>query len=169
MVVCPSKSHGNANLLSRLQPTSLPNTVLLDDNLLDADLFEVDVLFPEYVEILTYLEKNQTPVGYSPLQIQTLIWQSALYSLIGGVLYKLGNDGVLCRCINPSEVQDILEGCHTKPYGGHFAGESTVRKAFLTGYWWSSLFKDAHEFTKWCNPRQRVGKPTATMAMPLVP
>ena len=67
MVVCPGKSHGNADHLSRLQPTGLTNTVPLDDKLLDADLFEVDVLFLEYVEILTYLETNQTPFGYSPL------------------------------------------------------------------------------------------------------
>ena len=66
MVVCHGKSHRNADLLSRLQPTSLPNIVPLDDNLLDADLFEVDALFFEYVEILTYLETNQTPAGYSP-------------------------------------------------------------------------------------------------------
>ena len=80
------------------------NTVPLDDNLPDADLFEVDVLFPEYMEILTYLETNQMPVGYSPLQVHTLIRRSAPYSLIGGVLYKLDKDGVLCRCINPNEV-----------------------------------------------------------------
>ena len=92
------------------------------------------------------------PAGYSSLQVQTLIWRSALYSLIGGVLYKLGKDGVLCRCINPNEVQDILEGCHTDPCGGHFAGEATIRKAFTFGYWWPSLFKDAYEFTKKCDP-----------------
>ena len=141
----------------------------MDDNLPDADLFEVDVLFPEYMEILTYLETNLMPAGYSPLQVQTLIWQSALYSLIGGVLYKLGKDGVLRRCINPSKVQDILEGCHTNPCGGHFAEEATARKALLAGYWWPSLFKDAHEFTRKCDPCQHVGKPTPTMAMLLIP
>ena len=107
----------------------------------------MDVLFPEYMEILTYLETNEMPAGYSPLQVQTLIRRSASYSLIGGVLYKLGKDGVLRRYINPSEVQAILEGCHTDPCGGHFAGEATVRKALLAGSWWPSLFKDAHEFT----------------------
>ena len=71
VVVRPGKSHGNADLLSKLQPTSPPNIVPLDDNLPDANLFEVDVLFPKYVEILTYLETNQTLASYSPLQVQT--------------------------------------------------------------------------------------------------
>ena len=48
VVVCPGKSHGNANVLSRLQPTGLPNAAPLDDNLPNANLFEVDVIFPEY-------------------------------------------------------------------------------------------------------------------------
>ena len=169
VVVRPGKSHGNADHLSRLEPMGPVNTVPLDDNLSDADLFEVDVLFPEYMEILTYLETNQMPAGYSPLQIQTLIRRSAPYSLIGGVLYKLGKDVVLRCCVNPSEVQAILEGCHSDPGGGHFAGEATARKALLAGYWWPSLFKDAHEFTRQCDPCQRVGKPTPTMAMPLIP
>ena len=58
VVVRPSKSHGNADHLSRLVSIGPANTVPLDDNLLDADLFEVDILFPDYVEILTYLETN---------------------------------------------------------------------------------------------------------------
>ena len=101
MVVRPGKSHGNADHLSRLEPMGPVNTVPLDDNLPDVDLFEVDVLFPEYMEILTYLETNQMPAGYSPFQVQILIRRSAPYSLIGGVLYKLGKDAVLRRCVTP--------------------------------------------------------------------
>ena len=67
MVVRPGKFHGNTDHLSRLEPMGPVNTVPLDDNLPDADLFEVDVLFLEYMEILTYLETNQMPAGYSPL------------------------------------------------------------------------------------------------------
>ena len=152
MVVRPGKSHGNADHLSWLEPMDPVNTVPLDDNLPDADLFDVDVLFSEYMEILTYLETNQMPARYSPLQVQTLIRRSAPYLLIGGVLYKLGKDAMLRRYINPNEVQAILEGCHSDPCGGHFVGEATTRKALLAGYWWPSLFKDAHEFTRRCDP-----------------
>ena len=58
MVVRYGKFHRNADHLSQLEPMGPVNTVPLDDNLPDADLFEVDVLFPEYMEILTYLETN---------------------------------------------------------------------------------------------------------------
>lgn len=93
------------------------------------------------MDVLTYLETKQMPAGYTQTQVQAVVRRSAPYSLIGGVLYRLGKDRVLRRCINPSEVQFILKGCHTDPCGGHFAEESTTRKALMAGYWWPSLFK----------------------------
>jgi transposase InsO family protein len=63
----------------------------------------------------------------------------------------------------------ILEGCHKDCCGGHFAGDSTARKALISGYSWPNLFKDAHRYTRHCDPCQRVGRPTSSSAMPLVP
>lgn len=39
----------------------------------------------------------------------------------------------------------------------------------MAGYWYPSLFKDAFEYAKRYDPFQRIGKPTPTKAMPLVP
>jgi hypothetical protein len=132
-------------------------------------LFEVDVIFPNYVDIITYLKTNQALREYNSKQVEALLKRSAPFTLIGETLYKQGHDGILRRCLNPSEVSLILEGCHLDASGGHFAGESTARKALLAGYWWPTLFKDAHSYTRKCDPCQRVGKPTPTTAMPLIP
>jgi hypothetical protein len=141
----------------------------LNDQLPDANLFEVDVIFPNYVDIITYLKTNQALREYNSKQVEALLKRSAPFTLIGETLYKQGHDGILRRCLNPSEVSLILEGCHLDASGGHFAGESTARKALLAGYWWPTLFKDAHSYTRKCDPCQRVGKPTPTTAMPLIP
>jgi len=66
----------------------------------------------------------------------------------------LGPDGFLRRCIYYSEVKDILEGCHPNPCEGHFDGISTAQKVLLVDYMYSSLFKDAHEFARCCDPYQ---------------
>ena len=100
---------------------------------------------------------------------RNLVEKSIPYTMIGDVLYKKGKDGILRRCIFQSEVQTILDGCHKDSCGGHFAGDSTARKALTSGYWWPTLFKDAHRYTRQCDPCQRMGRPTATSAMPLVP
>ena len=126
----------------------------LNDQLPDADLFEVDVIFPNYVDIITYLKTNQVPREYNSKHVEALLRRSAPFTLIGETLYKQGHDGLLRQCINPSEVPMILKGCYSDACGGHFAGESTTRKAFLVGYWWPTLFKDAHSYTRKCNPCQ---------------
>ena len=63
----------------------------------------------------------------------------------------------------------ILEGCHLDSCGGHFAGDSTARKALMASYWWPSMFSDAHQFVQCCDACQRIGRPTGSFAMPLVP
>ena len=73
------------------------------------------------------------------------------------------------RCIFQSEVDTILEGCHLDSCGGHFAGDSTPRKALMAGYWWPTMFADAHQFVPCCDPCQQIGRPTGTSTMPLVP
>ena len=90
------------------------------------------------------------------------------YTLIGEVLYKQGQDGILQRCINPNEVQIILKGCHDEVCGSHFAGLVTAQKALQLGYWWPTLFTDANRYSKCYDPYQRVGKPTPSNAMPLI-
>ena len=62
----------------------------------------------------------------------------------------------------------VLEGCHSDAYGSHFAGDVTAKKALLIGYWWLTMFKDAHQYARKCDPCQRAGKPTPSTATPLV-
>jgi hypothetical protein len=87
--------------------------------------------------------------------------------MISGILYKKGNDKILQRCINPSEIPLILRGCHDDYCGGHFAGFVTGQKALQSGYWWPTLFKDAAIYAKKCDPCQRMGKAVSNLAMPL--
>ena len=63
----------------------------------------------------------------------------------------------------------ILEDCHLDSCGGHFVGDNTVRKALMAGYWWPTMFSDAHQFVQHCDACQRIGRPIGTSAMPLVP
>jgi len=129
----------------------------------------VDVITSEYGELIQYLTFQTFPPSYNEKQKQRLIFKSAPYTMISDALYKQGRDGLLRRCIFQSEVRIILEGCHLDSCGGHFAGDSTARKALMAGYWWPTMFSDAHQYVRRCDPCQRIGRPTGTSAMPLVP
>ncbi|XP_075085100.1 uncharacterized protein LOC142168331 [Nicotiana tabacum] len=37
-----------------------------------------------------------------------------------------------------------LEACHASPYSGHFGGVRTAAKVLELGFYWPTLFKDAH-------------------------
>ncbi|KAM6556158.1 hypothetical protein CsatB_003177 [Cannabis sativa] len=82
-------------------------------------------------------------------------------------LLMLCVDRVIRRCVPQEEVQNILEHCHSSPYGGHFGGQRTAAKVFQLGYCWPSIFKDAYEFARRCDRCQRVGNISARNEMPL--
>ena len=167
IIVRPGKQHANADHLSRL--TDKLGDDPINDELPDAQLFVVEVVSNEYADIINYLSLQILPPHFTPKQQRQLIYVASLYTIIGGTLYKLGKDEILRRCIMQSEVPSILEGCHDDPCGGHFAGDSTARKALTSGYWWATMFADAHNYVKKCDACQRIGKPTISMSMPLVP
>ena len=51
----------------------------------------------------------------------------------------------------------ILNHCHTLSCGGHFRGQRTAAKVLQSGFYWPSLFKDAHQFVSTCDKCQRMG------------
>ncbi|KAL6345871.1 hypothetical protein AAG906_020453 [Vitis piasezkii] len=51
----------------------------------------------------------------------------------------------------------------------HFASQKTAMRVVQSGFWWPSLFKDAHSMCKGCDRCQRLGKLTRRNMMPLNP
>ncbi|GJW92176.1 reverse transcriptase domain-containing protein [Tanacetum coccineum] len=43
------------------------------------------------------------------------------------------------------EALDILEACHNGPTGGHHGANLTAKKVFDAGFFWPTIYKDAHE------------------------
>ena len=141
----------------------------IPDSFPDADLFVVNVISKEYVDLIQYLTHHTFPPHFIDKMKTQLVHKSAPYTLIGGVLYKKGQDEILRQCIFQSEMDIILKGCHLDSCGGHFAGDSTTRKALMAGYWWPTMFSDAHQFVQRCDACQSFGRSTGTSTMPLVP
>ncbi|XP_022150300.1 uncharacterized protein K02A2.6-like [Momordica charantia] len=55
------------------------------------------------------------------------------------------------------------------PYGGHFAGQKTAAKVLQSGFFWPTLFRDAHSFAQVCDKCQRTGNISKLNEMPLNP
>nr|GFA56497.1 reverse transcriptase domain-containing protein [Tanacetum cinerariifolium] len=57
---------------------------------------------------------------------------------------------VIRRCVHGKEALDILEACHNGPTGGHHSANLTAKKVFDSGFFWPTIYKDAHELVKNC-------------------
>ncbi|GJU24643.1 reverse transcriptase domain-containing protein [Tanacetum coccineum] len=81
-------------------------------------------------------------------------------------LFKIYADQVIRRCVHGKEALDILEACHNGLTGGHHGANLTARKVFDAGFFWPSIYKDAHELVKNCDSCQRQGKISQRDEMP---
>nr|GEZ20744.1 reverse transcriptase domain-containing protein [Tanacetum cinerariifolium] len=81
-------------------------------------------------------------------------------------LFKICADQVIRRCVHGKEALDILKACHNRPTGGHHGSNLTAKKIFDSGFFWPTIYKDAHEFVKNCDSCQRQGKISQRDEMP---
>jgi len=62
-----------------------------------------------------------------------------------------------------------LQELHDGPAGGHFSGDATAHKILRVGYYWPTLFKDAHSYVRKCKICQtaagRLKKPTLPLQL----
>ncbi|GJU41424.1 reverse transcriptase domain-containing protein [Tanacetum coccineum] len=64
------------------------------------------------------------------------------------------------------EAVDILTACHSGPTGGHYGANYTAKKVFDSGFYWTTIYKDAYELVKNCDSCQRQGKISQCDEMP---
>ncbi|GJY63486.1 reverse transcriptase domain-containing protein [Tanacetum coccineum] len=67
-------------------------------------------------------------------------------------------DQVIRRCIYGQEAIDILTACHNGPTGGHHGANYTAKKVFDSGFYWPTIYRDAHDMVKSCDSCQHQGK-----------
>ena len=60
-------------------------------------------------------------------------------------MFKYYADQIISRCVPEPEQQGILNHCHENVCGGHFTSHKTTMKVLQSGFYWPSLFKDAHK------------------------
>ncbi|GKC98936.1 reverse transcriptase domain-containing protein [Tanacetum coccineum] len=73
---------------------------------------------------------------------------------------------LLRRCVHGQEAVDILTACHNGPTGGHHGANYTAKKVFDSGFYWPTIYRDAHDMVKSCDSCQRQGKISQKDEMP---
>ncbi|GKE84211.1 reverse transcriptase domain-containing protein, partial [Tanacetum coccineum] len=81
-------------------------------------------------------------------------------------LFKICVDQVIRRCVHGQEAIDIFKACHNGPIGGHHGPNYTAEKVFDSGFYWPTIYCDAHDLVKFYDSCQRHGKISQKYEMP---
>ncbi|GJU39059.1 reverse transcriptase domain-containing protein [Tanacetum coccineum] len=62
--------------------------------------------------------------------------------------------------------RSLLTAYHNGPTGGHHGANYTTKKVFDSGFYWPTIYRDAHDMVKSCDSCQRQGKISQKDEMP---
>ncbi|GJX22827.1 reverse transcriptase domain-containing protein [Tanacetum coccineum] len=81
-------------------------------------------------------------------------------------LFRICADQIIRWCVHGQEAFDILKACHEGPTGGHHGANLTAKKVFDVGFFWPTIYQDAHTMIKSCDTCQHQGKISQRDEMP---
>ncbi|RVW75387.1 Transposon Ty3-I Gag-Pol polyprotein [Vitis vinifera] len=157
-----------ADHLSRLVIAHDSHGLPINDDFPEESLMSVDVA-PWYSHIANFLVTGEVPSEWSAQDKRHFLAKIHAYYWEEPFLFKYCADQIIRKCVPEQEQSGILSHCHDSACGGHFASQKTAMKVIQSGFWWPSLFKDAHSMCKGCDRCQRLGKLTRRNMMPLNP
>ncbi|GJY29159.1 reverse transcriptase domain-containing protein [Tanacetum coccineum] len=121
---------------------------------------------PWFADYANYHAGNFIVKGMSTQQKNKFFKDVKHYFWDDPFLFKTCADQVIRRCVSGQEAVDILTACHSGPTGGHYGANYTAKKVFDSGFYWPTIYKDAHELVKNCDSCQRQGKISQRDEMP---
>nr|GEU60989.1 reverse transcriptase domain-containing protein [Tanacetum cinerariifolium] len=73
---------------------------------------------------------------------------------------------LMCDASDIAIAIDILKACHEGPTGDHHGANLIAKKVFDAGFFWPTIYRDAHTMIKSCDMCQRQGKFSQRDEMP---
>ncbi|XP_061352047.1 uncharacterized protein LOC133297015 [Gastrolobium bilobum] len=135
-----------ADHLSRLEhiEVGLPiKETFPDEQLFVINHIETDG--PWFADIANFLAAGQEPYEANKMQKKKFFHDCRNYLWDEPLLFKRCADQMIRRCIPEEEQPQILQHCHSSPYGGHLGGIRTASKVCLE----SLALESVLEHTYW--------------------
>ena len=151
--------------LSRLTIAHDTHNPPINDEFPEESLMQLEKA-PWYAHIANFLATGEIPAEWKKhdrkyffVKIHSYYWEEPF-------LFKYCADQIIRKCVPEEEQQGILSHCHESSCG-HFASQKTTMKVLQSGFYWPSLFKEAHQMCRGCDRCQRLGKLSRRHMMPL--
>nr|GEV06430.1 reverse transcriptase domain-containing protein [Tanacetum cinerariifolium] len=140
-----------ADHLSRLENPHQGDLVRLEmnDNFLHESLNMIS-LNPDnepswFADIANYLVDNVLIKGMSSQQKKKFFKDIRHYFWDDPYLFRICADQIIRRCVDRQEAMDILLACHHGLTEGHHGPNYTAKKVFDFGFFWPTIYRDAHD------------------------
>nr|GEV67776.1 reverse transcriptase domain-containing protein [Tanacetum cinerariifolium] len=121
---------------------------------------------PWFAEFANYHAGNFIIKGMSSQQKKKFFNDVKHYFWDDPYLFKICEDQIIRRCVHGQEANDILKACHEGPTGGHHGANFTAKKVFDVGFFWPTIYRDAHDLVTRCDACQRQGQISQRDEMP---
>ncbi|KAI3708571.1 hypothetical protein L2E82_37828 [Cichorium intybus] len=155
-----------ADHLSRLPAEGLEAGI--KDSFPDEQLLELTGA-PWYANYVNFLATGAMPAHWTKQRQKQFRTYGKRYIWDDSDLFKLGEDQIIRRCVPDEEIGEIMDHCHASTCGGHFSMKKTGYKILESGFYWPTIFKDAHKMVKECLNYQQLGSISKRDQMPLNP
>nr|GEX47121.1 reverse transcriptase domain-containing protein [Tanacetum cinerariifolium] len=119
---------------------------------------------PWFADFANYHAGNFVVKGMSSQQKNKFFKDVKHYFWDDPFLFKIC--AVIRRCVHDHETIDILKACHNGPTKGHHGLNYIAKKVFDSGFYWPTIYRDAHDLVKSCDACQRQGKFSQRDEMP---
>ncbi|GJX78559.1 reverse transcriptase domain-containing protein [Tanacetum coccineum] len=120
--------------------------------------FHGDSSTPWFSNIANYHAGNFIMKGMSSQQKKKFFKDVKHYFWDNPYLFRICADQMIRRCVSSQEAVDIRTACHNGPTGGHRGANYTAKKVFNSGFYWPTIYRDAHDLVTRCDACQRQGK-----------
>ena len=122
----------------------------MGDTFPDEHLLAISTHAPWYVHIVNFIVTGSILEHWNRHQKDKFFHELEYYFWEEPLLFHLGYDQIIRRCVPEEEQGDILAMCHSSTCRGHFAARKTADKILQSGFYWPSIFKHTHRFYTEC-------------------
>ncbi|GJZ59047.1 hypothetical protein Tco_0614863 [Tanacetum coccineum] len=105
---------------------------------------------PWFADIANYHAGNFVVKEMSSQQKKKFFKDVKHYFWDDPYLFRICADQVIRRCVYGQEAIDTLTACHNGPIGGHHGANYTPKKVFDAGFFWPTIYRDAHDMMIGC-------------------
>nr|GEX86562.1 reverse transcriptase domain-containing protein [Tanacetum cinerariifolium] len=119
-----------------------------------------------FADIANYHARNFVVKGMSSQQNKKFFKDVKHYFWDDPYLFRICVDQVIRRCVHGQEAVDILVAYDNGRTEGHHGKNYTAKKVFDSSFYWSTIYRDAHDMVKSYDSCQHQGKISQKGKMP---